>query len=100
VKKTFKTNLSFQEGDYEVTYTATSGRAATRLEPEEHGELEIIKVVTDGEAFARNVTDMFYNHGWDDLLIEQIEESGDPSDQWAEEDQARGEYLRDMAQDR
>jgi len=76
------------EREYVVTYCINGKyRPATRIDPEEYPEVELIGVACDGLPFASDE--------YDDWFVEQITDQHDPAEEAAERAEYRYEQLRD-----
>jgi len=76
------------ENEFVVTYAISKGRHATRIDPEEYPEVELIKVTCDGLPFM--------DDHLDDWFVEQITDQYDPYEDAAERAEYRYEQLRDQ----
>jgi len=76
------------ENEFVVTYSISKGRPATRIDPEEYPEVELIKVTCDGLPFM--------DDHLDDWFVEQISDQHEWTDKRAERAEYRYEQLRDQ----
>ena len=76
------------ENEFIVTYSISPGRPATRIDPEEYPEVELIKVTCDGLPFV--------DDHLDDWFVEQITDQHEWTDERAERAEYRYEQLRDQ----
>ena len=75
------------EHEFVVTYSISKGRPATRIDPEEYPEVELVKVTCDGLPFM--------DDHLDDWFVEQITDQHEWTDERAERAEYRYEQLRD-----
>jgi len=77
------------ENEFIVTYSISPGRPATRIDPEEYPEVELIKVTCDGLPFDSDIHD--------DWFVEQITDQH--IDIAAERAADRADYLYEQRRD-
>ena len=78
------------ENEFVVTYSISPGRPATRIDPEEYPEVELVKVTCDGLPFM--------DDHLDDWFVEQIADQHEDTaaERAAELAEYRYEQLRDQ----
>ena len=80
------------EREYVVTYSISPGRPATRIDPEEYPEVELVKVTCDGLPFM--------DDHLDDWFVEQITDQHEWTDERAERAEHKYDQMREAHMER